>query len=106
MGVDAVFVVVDNGGGGLFDLLPQAEHAPAFERLFVTPHDLDLSQVAAAFKMGASVVGDVAEIKGTIRALLDGGGPHVVVVPVEREADLKVRRGLDDTARAVCAGLS
>ena len=52
------------------------------------------------------MVGDVAEIKGTIRALLDGGGPHVVVVPVEREADLKVRRGLDDTARAVCAGLS
>ncbi|HEX2404726.1 MAG TPA: 2-succinyl-5-enolpyruvyl-6-hydroxy-3-cyclohexene-1-carboxylic-acid synthase, partial [Acidimicrobiia bacterium] len=38
---DVVFVVVDNGGGGLFDLLPQAEHAPAFERLFVTPHHLD-----------------------------------------------------------------
>lgn len=103
---DVVFVVVDNGGGGLFDLLPQAEHAPAFERLFVAPHHLDLGQVASAYKLGASVVGDVAEIRRTIRALLDTGGPHVVVLPVEREADLKVRRGLDDTARAVCAGLS
>lgn len=103
---DVVFVVVDNGGGGLFDLLPQAEHAPAFERLFVAPHHLDLSQVASAYKLGVSVVGDVPEIKRTIRARLDAGGPHVVVVPVEREADLKVRRGLDDTARAVCAGLS
>ena len=103
---DVVFVVVDNGGGGLFDLLPQAEHAPAFERLFVTPHHLDLSRVASAYDLGVSAVEDVAEIRGTIRARLDAGGAHVVVVPVEREADLKVRRGLDDTARAVCAGLS
>jgi hypothetical protein len=37
---------------------------------------------------------------------LRAGGAHLVVVPVEREADLKARRSLDDTARAVCAGLS
>ena len=103
---DVVFVVVDNGGGGLFDLLPQAEHAPAFERLFVAPHDLDLSRVASAYNLGASVVEDVADLGATITSRLDGGGAHVVVVPVEREADLKTRRGLDDTSRAVCASFS
>jgi 2-succinyl-5-enolpyruvyl-6-hydroxy-3-cyclohexene-1-carboxylate synthase len=103
---DVVFVVVDNGGGGLFDLLPQAEHAPAFERLFVAPHHLDLSRVGSAYHLGASVVDDVADLGSTIRSLLDAGGPHLVVVPVDREADLKARRGLDDTARAVSAGLS
>jgi 2-succinyl-5-enolpyruvyl-6-hydroxy-3-cyclohexene-1-carboxylate synthase len=103
---DVVFVVVDNGGGGLFDLLPQAEHAPAFERLFVAPHHLDLSRVGSAYNLGASVVGDVADLRSTIRSRLDAGGPHLVVVPVDREADLKARRGLDDTARAVSAGLS
>jgi len=100
---DVVFVVVDNGGGGLFDLLPQAEHAPSFERLFVAPHNLDLSRVAAAYNLGASVVEDVDDLGATIKSRLDAGGPHVVVVPVEREADLKTRRGLDDTSRAVCA---
>ena len=103
---DVVFVVVDNGGGGLFDLLPQAEHAPAFERLFVTPHDLDLSRVASAYNLGASVVENVADLGATIRSGLDAGGAHVVVVPVERETDLKTRRSLDDTSRAVCAGFS
>jgi 2-succinyl-5-enolpyruvyl-6-hydroxy-3-cyclohexene-1-carboxylate synthase len=103
---DVVFVVIDNGGGGLFDLLPQAEHAPAFERLFVAPHHLDLSRIADAFDLGASVVDVVADLGATIQGLLDVGGPHVVVVPVEREADLKARRGLDDTARALCDGLS
>ena len=36
-GVGLVTVVIDNGGGGLFDSLPTAAHAPSFERLFVTP---------------------------------------------------------------------
>ena len=103
---DVVFVVVDNGGGGLFDLLPQAEHAPAFERLFVAPHDLDLSRVASAYDLSASVVEDVAALGATIRSRLDAGGAHVVVVPVDREADLKTRRGLDDTSRGVCASFS
>jgi 2-succinyl-5-enolpyruvyl-6-hydroxy-3-cyclohexene-1-carboxylate synthase len=103
---DVVFVIVDNGGGGLFDLLPQAEHAPAFERLFVAPHHLDLSLIGPAFNLGVSVVEVVADLGATIRGLLDSGGPHAVVVPIEREADLKARRGLDDTARAVSAGLS
>ena len=100
---DVVFVVVDNGGGGLFDLLPQAEHAPAFERLFVAPHNLDLSRVASAYNLGAAIVEDVADLGATIKNRLDAGGPHVVVVPVDREADLKTRRGLDDTSRVVCA---
>jgi 2-succinyl-5-enolpyruvyl-6-hydroxy-3-cyclohexene-1-carboxylate synthase len=103
---DVVFVVVDNGGGGLFDLLPQAEHAPAFERLFIAPHKLDLSRVGSAYHLEASVVDDVADLGSMIRSRLDAGGPHLVVVLVDREADLKARRGLDDTARAVSAGLS
>ncbi|MGH8873236.1 MAG: 2-succinyl-5-enolpyruvyl-6-hydroxy-3-cyclohexene-1-carboxylic-acid synthase [Acidimicrobiia bacterium] len=103
---DVVFVVIDNGGGGLFDLLPQAEHAPAYERLFVAPHGLDLTRVAAAYELGVSVVDHVDDLRSSVSALLDGGGAHLLVVPVDRETDLKARRGLDDTARAVCAGLS
>jgi 2-succinyl-5-enolpyruvyl-6-hydroxy-3-cyclohexene-1-carboxylate synthase len=103
---DIVFVVVDNGGGGLFDLLPQAEHAPAFERLFITPHGLDLSRLAAAYGLGASVVDRVPGLAATLAGLAETGGAHVLVVPVDRETDLKQRRALDDRAREVCAGLS
>lgn len=102
---DVVFVVVDNGGGGLFDLLPQAEHAPSFERLFIASHGLDLLAVAGAYGVATSSVEDADVLAPHVTDLLDRGGAHVVVVPVEREADLKARRGLDDTARALCAGL-
>jgi 2-succinyl-5-enolpyruvyl-6-hydroxy-3-cyclohexene-1-carboxylate synthase len=102
---DVVFVVVDNGGGGLFDLLPQSEHAPRFERLFIAPHHLDLVALAGAYRLGTAVVDEVEGLATTVRGLLEGGGAHLVLVPVARESDLKARRGLDDTARAVCAGL-
>jgi 2-succinyl-5-enolpyruvyl-6-hydroxy-3-cyclohexene-1-carboxylate synthase len=103
---DVVFVVVDNGGGGLFDLLPQAEHAPDFERLFVAPHGLDLARLGSAYHLNAVVAEDVDAIRGTLPSRLTGGGAHLLVIPVNRETDLKARRALDDTARAVCAELS
>jgi 2-succinyl-5-enolpyruvyl-6-hydroxy-3-cyclohexene-1-carboxylate synthase len=103
---DVVFVVVDNGGGGLFDLLPQAEHAPSFERLFITPHGLDLTRLAAVYGLDSTIVGDAGEVVEEVGDRLEAGGAHLVLVPVGRETDLKARRSLDDTARAVCAGLS
>jgi len=103
---DVVFVVIDNGGGGLFDLLPQAEHAPGFERLFVAPHGLDLRQLTAAYRLGSSVVNRVDELAARVTESIESGGPHVVVVPVDRETDLKLRRSLDDLARAVCSAIS
>lgn len=44
-----VFVVVNNDGGGIFHMLPIAEHEPDFTPYFATPHGLDLSRAAALF---------------------------------------------------------
>jgi 2-succinyl-5-enolpyruvyl-6-hydroxy-3-cyclohexene-1-carboxylate synthase len=90
----------------LFDLLPQAEHAPSFERLFITPHGLDLTRLAAVYGLDSTIVGDAGEVVEEVGDRLEAGGAHLVLVPVGRETDLKARRSLDDTARAVCAGLS
>ncbi|HEU4915322.1 MAG TPA: 2-succinyl-5-enolpyruvyl-6-hydroxy-3-cyclohexene-1-carboxylic-acid synthase [Acidimicrobiia bacterium] len=103
---DVVFVVIDNGGGGLFDLLPQSEHAPSFERLFIAPHGLDLRRLAIAYGLETATVAEMDGLGMLVSELLVEGGGHVAIVPVEREADLKTRRSLDDSARAVCAGLS
>ncbi|HVE94580.1 MAG TPA: 2-succinyl-5-enolpyruvyl-6-hydroxy-3-cyclohexene-1-carboxylic-acid synthase [Acidimicrobiales bacterium] len=42
------YLVVDNGGGAIFEFLPQAEQldADVFERLFTTPHGLDVAALA------------------------------------------------------------
>jgi 2-succinyl-5-enolpyruvyl-6-hydroxy-3-cyclohexene-1-carboxylate synthase len=47
---DLAIVVLNDRGGGIFHLLEQgaAEHAAAFERVFGTPHAVDLAALAAA----------------------------------------------------------
>ncbi len=47
---DLTIVVLDDRGGGIFSLLEQGapEHAAAFERVFGTPHTVDLAALCAA----------------------------------------------------------
>ena len=103
---DVVLVVVDNNGGGLFDMLPQAAHAPGFDRLFVTPHGRNLRDLAAMHGLQAANVVSTGELVAEVGQRLGAGGGHAIVIPVDREADLKRRHALDDVARSVVSGIS
>jgi 2-succinyl-5-enolpyruvyl-6-hydroxy-3-cyclohexene-1-carboxylate synthase len=56
--VDLRIVVIDNDGGGIFSFLPQASALPGdrFERLFGTPHGVDVAAVATGFGVDVEVV--------------------------------------------------
>jgi 2-succinyl-5-enolpyruvyl-6-hydroxy-3-cyclohexene-1-carboxylate synthase len=95
----ATFVVVDNDGGGIFSYLPPAELLE-FERLFVTPHGLDLVEVARAHGAAAERVDDVHKLVEA--ALTPADGPRVLVIPVDRAASVARHRALwDAVAQAV-----
>jgi len=51
-------VVLNNNGGGIFEMLPQRPGEPYFERLFLTPHDTDFASIAAGFGVPHAAVGD------------------------------------------------
>jgi 2-succinyl-5-enolpyruvyl-6-hydroxy-3-cyclohexene-1-carboxylate synthase len=95
---DLVLVVVDNNGGGLFDSLPQATHAPGYERLFVTPHGRDLADLARFHRVGHARVEAMEGLVGAVEDALARGGTTLVVVPVDRAHDLATRRRLDAAA--------
>ncbi|MGH9078287.1 MAG: 2-succinyl-5-enolpyruvyl-6-hydroxy-3-cyclohexene-1-carboxylic-acid synthase [Acidimicrobiales bacterium] len=98
-------VVVDNDGGGIFSFLPQAGAvAPAvFERLWATPHGLDLAAVAEAYGVPATVVTTEAELAAEVYAGAGSGGRgrglRVVVARTDRAANVEVHRHLDDEVR-------
>jgi 2-succinyl-5-enolpyruvyl-6-hydroxy-3-cyclohexene-1-carboxylate synthase len=66
---DLTLVVVNNDGGEIFGLLEQGgpQHGGAFERVFGTPHGVDLASLCAATGTGFTRVGAIAEL-GEARA--------------------------------------
>lgn len=88
---DLTLIVIDNSGGGLFDSLPQARHAPQFERLFITAPQRDLGDLLRFHGATVDVVaGSEALIESTSRAV-GRPGLDAIVVPVDRLYDLEVR---------------
>ena len=93
-GHDAVIVVVDNDGGGIFSLLPQAQlGSREFELLFGTPHGdgLDLRALAAASSAGYTLVSRASALCDAVRSALGAGGVQLVHVPVERARGAQLR---------------
>lgn len=104
---DLTIVVVDNDGGGIFEFLPQAEalDRPTFERLFGTPHRLDLGRVAAAYGIPVTVVREAGEVAAAVKEALSGGGVRVVVARTDRRASVAVHAEITEAvARALGAG--
>ncbi len=93
--IDLTVVVMDNRGGGLFDSLPQARHAPDFERLFVTPPNRDLSMLAGLHGARFAEVSTPDDFLAETETGLSSPGAHVIRVPLERSADLERRRQID-----------
>lgn len=97
--VDLTIVVLDNDGGGIFSFLPQrTELAPdRFERLFGTPHGLDLVALARAYGVDAERVDRTEQLEWR-------PGVRVLVVPTDRDANVTLHGRLADVAaRAVRA---
>ncbi len=95
-GVDCTFVVVDNGGGGIFSFLPQASvlQGDDFERLFGTPQDVDLTSLAAVHGIDAVVVDEAASLRPAVSASVNAGGVRLVVVRTDRGANVAVHEEL------------
>jgi 2-succinyl-5-enolpyruvyl-6-hydroxy-3-cyclohexene-1-carboxylate synthase len=105
--IDAVLVVVDNDGGGIFNFLPQAElPQETFETIFGTPHGLDLIAVAGSYGLPAERVTKAGDLAPALHRALEAGGVQVIVVPTgDRRANVdRHRQAWAAVARAVARG--
>lgn len=101
-GHDAVLVVLANGGGEIFSLLPQHD-LPEHRDLFVTPHGLDLGEVAAAAGAGHERVTRARHLAPALERAAKAGGVHMVEVAIDARRDRERRRQI---AEAVAGALA
>ena len=77
--------VINNNGGGIFSTLSH-RGVEGFETVFGTPHNLDLTKIAAAFGIPTSVVKNQSELSAELSKPADGITLVVVEVP-DRESN-------------------
>ena len=99
---DLCIVVVNDDGGSIFGLLEQGapEHAVAFERVFGTPHQVDLALLCAASGTPHQKVSSAEDFAA---ALAPQPGIRVVEVPVDRRAARDLHARLRATVAAAIA---
>jgi 2-succinyl-5-enolpyruvyl-6-hydroxy-3-cyclohexene-1-carboxylate synthase len=64
------FVVLDNGGGGIFSFLPQAATVDptVFEELFGTPPTSDIGAVARGFGLPVREISELSQLESALAA--------------------------------------
>ncbi len=89
--VPAIFVLLNNGGGGIFHRLPIRDHEPAFSRYFLTPPRLDFAQAAQLYGMRYTRADDRETFRQAFRAALSRRDATLIEVRTDARADLKRR---------------
>ena len=103
LGLHLIAVCVDNDGGEIFSLLPVADRVPTddFERLFRTPHGLDLCGLDGFGGIRARRMANAADLGEAVRTAAAARNPGVdlLVVEVPRDDDVAQRRALTAAAQ-------
>ncbi|MEN3282503.1 MAG: 2-succinyl-5-enolpyruvyl-6-hydroxy-3-cyclohexene-carboxylate synthase [Solirubrobacteraceae bacterium] len=94
-------VLVDNGGGGIFDFLPVATERDAYEEHVATPTGLDAERVAALFDLAYEPVDDLQAIREAPSTLLHVRTDRAENVALHRRVWAEVSARLHAASRPV-----
>jgi 2-succinyl-5-enolpyruvyl-6-hydroxy-3-cyclohexene-1-carboxylate synthase len=102
LGVDAVFVVLANGGGQIFSMLDQAL-LPEFDELFLTPHPASIAKVSEAADTGYHSVVRASDLTTALEHAIRDGGVQIIEVTIDPERDRARRAELRERVHATLA---
>jgi 2-succinyl-5-enolpyruvyl-6-hydroxy-3-cyclohexene-1-carboxylate synthase len=105
-GPDAVFVVINNDGGGIFSFLPQAALTESFEVLFGTSHGMDFGALAALHRCGYELAVSAAELRGAVENARRAGGINLVEVRTDRTRNVRQHQEIWDAVHVALEELT
>ncbi len=88
--LDLAVVVLNNDGGGIFSFLEQAR-VPDFERIFGTPHGIDLQRWAHLYDIPSEIVTSAAALPEVV---LGGRGTRLIEVRTDRDDNLALHHAV------------
>ncbi|HET6712942.1 MAG TPA: 2-succinyl-5-enolpyruvyl-6-hydroxy-3-cyclohexene-1-carboxylic-acid synthase [Actinomycetota bacterium] len=92
-GQDITFVVVSNGGGEIFSMLPQRD-LPEHRDLFVTPHEADVGGLTTAAGAAHRLVERATDLEPSLESASRDGGLQIIEAVVDPERSVVWRSEL------------
>ena len=90
-----VVVLLNNHGGGIFDLLPISSQTDHFEQFFATPHALDFSHAAQMFGVEYYRPASLSEFTEAYERALERPSSTILEVQTDRQENGKVRKQIN-----------
>lgn len=86
-------VLINNNGGGIFEILPIAQFDPPFEEFFATPQNIDFAQLCNTYGVDHEVIQSAEHLEKRLRQLPETG-IRVLEVRCDRKANARWLRDL------------
>ncbi|MBL4574998.1 MAG: 2-succinyl-5-enolpyruvyl-6-hydroxy-3-cyclohexene-1-carboxylic-acid synthase [Opitutaceae bacterium] len=95
-------VLINNNGGGIFEMLPVSRFNPPFEKYFATPQDVDFSKLCQSYGVSHRILRDWKHFRKAVSDL-PSSGIRVLEIQTNRKKDTVLRRELLDKVAASLA---
>lgn len=84
-------VLINNRGGGIFEMLPISQFDPPFEEFFATPQEIDFAQLCATYNVEYELITGWEQLQQRLNPLPEKG-MRVLELRTDRKADAKWRK--------------
>ncbi|WP_372726732.1 2-succinyl-5-enolpyruvyl-6-hydroxy-3-cyclohexene-1-carboxylic-acid synthase [Nostoc sp. TCL26-01] len=84
-------ILINNNGGGIFEMLPIAKFDPPFEEFFATPQDINFAQLCATYNVQHELITSWQQLQARLNPL-PTQGIRVLELPTNRKTDAKWRQ--------------
>ncbi|WP_439566244.1 2-succinyl-5-enolpyruvyl-6-hydroxy-3-cyclohexene-1-carboxylic-acid synthase, partial [Gloeocapsopsis crepidinum] len=84
-------VLINNNGGGIFEMLPISKFEPPFEEFFATPQNIDFAQLCATYNVEHELIYSWEQLQQKLNPL-PTKGIRVLELKTDRKADAKWRK--------------
>ena len=84
-------ILINNNGGGIFEMLPISKFNPPFEEFFATPQDINFARLCATYNVEHELITSWEQLKQRLNPL-PLQGIRVLELQTNRKADAKWRQ--------------
>ena len=84
-------VLINNNGGGIFEMLPISQFEPPFQEYFATPQEIDFAQLCGTYGIEYKRITNWQQLQALLNPLPEKG-IRVLEIPTNRREDAKWRQ--------------